>query len=54
MKFTTRLMSGKKKGQIATCRGRINKAGQLVGVTCSTPKRKTSKKNGRKKSRRAA
>ncbi len=52
MKFTTRIMSGKKKGQVATCRARINKAGNVVGVRCTTPKKKR-KKTTRKK-RRAA
>ena len=52
MKFTTRLASGKKKGQTATCRGRINKSGQLVAVKCTTNTVKRKKKTTRRRRRR--
>jgi len=54
MKFTTRLASGKKKGQTATCRGRINKSGQLVAVKCTTNSRLGAPKKRRRRKKRSA
>ena len=54
MKFTTRLASGKKKGQIARCRGRINKSGQLVAVKCTTDSNRLGAAKKRRRRKRSA